>query len=632
MKTNTNLRVVENNSLATKDFTIQASGKMFHMVISGLYSDKPKSITREIWSNAFDAHAMMGKEDVPFEVTFPSSLAPTFRCRDFGPGIAHEDMSGFYTVLGHSTKGDTNKAVGKWGVGRMSPLSYTDTFSVVSRHDGMVSHYSVQLGPDGAPQLHVMSPPMPTTEASGLEVSFPVQNRHIGEFQRAARQVSYGMPVAPHSPGTTLRTITKVLEGDDYYLYRDTELNGPYAQMGCVLYPIRRDLVPHKNIVYKFEIGELEVTASREDLSYGPNDPTAAAIEAKKILVDGQLLQHVQTAVDAQPSLFLASQMYSRDLQYFFPQAHKVSYKGKDLINNYSADVFSALSAYSSYKGYKSKTIGWGTGSSFLVREQPSVFIQDMSKPKENARAATRIAEALKPREQYLWVRLNLSDPLAKAQLDILLQETGLPPRYVKDLPDNGPSSQGKRKIVVTKLFGNKHDMDDAEFKAGGWYVPMSNNEYPDVLDALRHWEVLPEAILVPKTLWKKFEANPLWKPLMPQIKVMAASEATMAQAALGRAKADYWRTSWAPAMTARTGMLGEVSRRLTEVLPTTYLGLNMTAWNRLLKYSDLEPITQKAEDIDPVLDKYPLLKVYDRQLDKAFQDYIDLIDNAVKG
>ena len=323
--------------------------------------------------------------------------------------------------------------------------------------------------------------------------------------------------------------------------------------------------------------------------------------------------------------------MYYRDLNHFFQQAHKVSYKGKDLINNYSADVFSALSAYSSYKGYKSKTIGWGTGSSFLVREQPSVFIQDMSKPKENARAATRIAEALKPREQYLWVRLNLSDPLAKAQLDILLQETGLPPLYVKDLPDNGASSQGKRKIVVTKLFGNKHDMDDAEFTAGGWYVPMSNNEYPDVLDILRHWEVLPDAILVPKTLWKKFEANTLWKPLMPQIKVMANTGAKAAQATLSRLKGDVWRTVWAPAMVTRAGILGEVSRKLTASHATTYLGLNVTEWNRLLKYSDLEPITQKAEDIDPVLDKYPLLKVYDRQLDKAFQDYIDLIDNAVK-
>jgi len=87
MKSNSTLRVVETNSQTTKDFTIQASGKMFHMVISGLYSDKPKSITREIWSNAFDAHAMVGKEAVPFEVTFPTAITPTFTCRDFGPGI-----------------------------------------------------------------------------------------------------------------------------------------------------------------------------------------------------------------------------------------------------------------------------------------------------------------------------------------------------------------------------------------------------------------------------------------------------------------------------------------------------------------------------------------------------------------
>lgn len=175
MKTNTAVRLVENNAMSSTAFTIQASGKMFHMVISGLYSNKAQSITRELWSNAFDAHSMVGKEDVPFEVTFPTAMTPVFSVRDFGPGIAHDDMEGFYTVLGHSTKENTNKAVGKWGVGRMSPMSYTDTFSVVSRHKGMVAYYSVQLGPDGAPQLHVLAPPSPTTEADGLEVSFPVK-------------------------------------------------------------------------------------------------------------------------------------------------------------------------------------------------------------------------------------------------------------------------------------------------------------------------------------------------------------------------------------------------------------------------------------------------------------------------
>ena len=114
MISNTALREVESNSTSSKEFSIKNSSKMFNMIISGLYSDKPQSITREIWSNAFDAHCMVGKEDVPFVVSMPNSLMPTFVCRDFGPGIHHDDMEGFYTVLGHSTKEDTNAAVGKW--------------------------------------------------------------------------------------------------------------------------------------------------------------------------------------------------------------------------------------------------------------------------------------------------------------------------------------------------------------------------------------------------------------------------------------------------------------------------------------------------------------------------------------
>jgi hypothetical protein len=623
MKTNTSLRVVESNTTDTKDFTIQASGKMFNMVISGLYSNKPKSITREIWSNAFDAHAMVGKEDVPFEVTFPSSLAPVFRCRDFGPGIAHEDMSGFYTVLGHSTKGDTNKAVGKWGVGRMSPLSYTDTFSVVSRHKGMVAHYLVQLGRDGAPQLHTLSLPTPTTEASGLEVSFPVQNRDIREFQSAARLVAYGMPVAPVSPGTELRTIDKVLEGDDYYFYKDYELQGAYAQMGCVLYPIQRGLVPNKNIVYKFEIGELEVTASREDLSYGPNDPTASAIVAKHLLVQDQLLERVQTAIDSKPSLYLASQMYYRDLQHIFPNDNKVGYKGQALVSQYSADWFKNLQVYRGSKGYKSKTIGFGTGSTFGVRETPSVFIQDVSKPKENVRAATRIAANLKPHQHYLWIRMDCTNPVANAELAQFMQEIGAQPTYVRDLDDNGAAAKAGRKVVVTKLYGHSHDMDDAEFALGGHWVPMSNNIYPDLLDRIKGWEVLPDAILVPKTLWKKFEANKLWKPLLAEVSNLAQKEAKAARDALRLIKPDHWSIRWAPSMATRTCPVGTFAKKLMQPMPDKYLGMGVARWNTLLIDCGLEPIKQEAVDISEVLDKYPLLKVYDPQLDKAFHDYV---------
>jgi len=114
MKHRQSSRNTEASSLSKKDFSIQASGKMFHMIISGLYSNKPKSITREIYSNAFDAHAMVGKHDVPFDVIFPTPMAPTFTVRDYGPGIHHDNMEGFYTILGPRRTPTRLSANGVW--------------------------------------------------------------------------------------------------------------------------------------------------------------------------------------------------------------------------------------------------------------------------------------------------------------------------------------------------------------------------------------------------------------------------------------------------------------------------------------------------------------------------------------
>ena len=222
MKYRESTRSVEFGGTQQASFSIQSSGKMFSLLISGLYSNKPKSITREIYSNAFDAHAMSGKAGVPFDVVYPTPLSPVFKVRDYGPGISHEDMEGFYTVLGHSEKINTNDAVGKFGVGRMSPMSYTDSFSVVSRHKGKEAHYSVQLGKDGEPVLHTLAPPHDTTEPDGLEVSFPIDRGDIRDFAQAARTMALGLDVKPNvlNEENPFDDIEVTLQGDNFYFFK----------------------------------------------------------------------------------------------------------------------------------------------------------------------------------------------------------------------------------------------------------------------------------------------------------------------------------------------------------------------------------------------------------------------------
>jgi len=649
MQTNTNLRVVENNSHSTKDFTIQASGKMFHMVISGLYSNKPQSITREIWSNAFDAHAMVGKQDVPFEVTFPTALTPVFSCRDFGAGIAHENMEGFYTVLGHSTKENTNKAVGKWGVGRMSPMSYTDTFSVVSIHKGLVAYYSIQLGPDGSPQLHVLSEPSPTNQPDGLEVSFPVKRDDIPSFQRAAEVVSYGFKVQPrvkNSRDKQFQPIKKLLEGEGYYFYNDSRLSGPYAQMGCVLYPINTNSLPSsllsfntRNVVFEFDIGDLEVTASREDLSYGANDPTLENIKRVITSIKDNMQDKAQKEIDKAPSLYRAikaSYVYNRTLLNA-----NFSWRGMAIKTYRPSLQYNGLAIHVGNKGYKdTSTVGFGAETEVNLTVDNVIYVQDVSDKVANVRAAKRISSDLKPNDRFIWVKADLSDATAKASVAALIHDLDYPVKYVKDLSDTGPVKSGPRnKLSVNSVdesgYRRALDMDQAMFQKGGFYYPMEGGVYPKHfinLIPLAKSELLQDIILVPKPMWKKFEAAPQWHLIEPKLDELIKARAKSAQDKLGNSYHYYTYLRLRP-FDAATGIVGDFAKKLNGVKQSEYLGLTRGVWDDNLKRLELPLINDERvkQEYQEIINKYPLLgldAILDRNA-KHFLHYINLINNA---
>jgi hypothetical protein len=649
MISNTALRVVENNSFTSKDFTIQASGKMFHMVISGLYSNKPQSITRELWSNAFDAHVMAGKQDVPFEVTYPTAITPTLSCRDFGDGIAHEDMEGFYTVLGHSSKENTNKAVGKWGVGRMSPMSYTDTFSVVSRHKGMIAYYSIQLGPDGSPQLHVLAPPTPTDEPSGLEIFFPVKRQDIPEFQKAYEVVSFGFDVPPrvtNSQEKTFTPINKQFEGEGYYLYEDDRLtHRAYAQMGCVLYPIPHELAfgcGFHNIVYKFDIGDLEVTASREGLSFGPNDPTSASIKAKmekvKLLHDKQ----VQKQLDCLPTLFQATKELAK-LNYF-NRTSDFKWRGADIPSRCvwpMKEYYDKLAICVSFKSYGHKTVSHGfhepdlqLGNDFII------FVQDVSKRKENARASRRIAISLDTlgKTRYVWIKVDPKSPESKAALDKLLKEVEYPFYHVSDLPDEGAIKKGPRgKISLNILEGGDlkpWDMDDATFNAGGLYTVTNNREYPRLIrlaeDFIKGFMGVPHIVMVPKSLSKKFEAADNWQVLEPELEKSLRSVAEEVRKALNNRYDNFEYHLFKEYAGKFGGKAGEFASKVKNyVLPAPHkLGLH--TWRDIFGILKL-PMPSDDEvraEYHYVLRKYPLLGMLNNsKYTEEFVRYVKLVD-----
>ena len=80
-------------------FTIKASAKAFSILSSNLYSNPLGSMIRELSTNAYDAHVMVGKKAEPFIITLPNSMDPSFKIRDFGPGLSNQEIHSVYTTF-----------------------------------------------------------------------------------------------------------------------------------------------------------------------------------------------------------------------------------------------------------------------------------------------------------------------------------------------------------------------------------------------------------------------------------------------------------------------------------------------------------------------------------------------------
>ena len=284
----TNNAVVERDGLSSDGkFGIIFNSKMAKILSDGLYSDKIQSIIRELSANAIDSHVAAGRGGDPIEVHLPSTWEPWFHVRDFGVGLDHNQVISIYTVYGASTKTDSNDFIGQLGLGSKSPFSYVDAFDVTARKDGVERQYSLYKSEDGMPSVALLGE-RATTELNGVTVKMPVKQEDIRRFSDKAAQVFAWYDVAPVVTGVSNFNSIKhdiVYQGDDWKirrrvhnLYSSDPLNRPVAVMGRVAYPLDLNSIADLTIaqrtlleiptVLTFDIGELEISASRESLGY----------------------------------------------------------------------------------------------------------------------------------------------------------------------------------------------------------------------------------------------------------------------------------------------------------------------------------------------------------------------------
>jgi len=303
-------------------FKMRNSQKAFQ-ILSSLYSDKPLAIVRELGCNAMDSHISAGQPIVPFHVHIPNALEPWLTIQDFGTGISHEDIYNIYSVYFASTKTNTNTQVGMLGLGSKSPFCYTDNFTITSIHDQVKRIYNAYFNQTGMPTISLASQEN-TTDGNGVAIQIPIKQTDIGNFTQAVFKAFRFFDVKPIITGGSIDWTDKAnFEGSFWKSY--SNLNQSYAVMGGVTYPIdtykveseHYDIIRKAGLVIKFDIGELDVTPSRESLMY--HDWVVKAINDKIALVKKDFVTKVEEQVKNAPNLLDAMKaLYLLNNQWSF--------------------------------------------------------------------------------------------------------------------------------------------------------------------------------------------------------------------------------------------------------------------------------------------------------------------------
>lgn len=295
---NTNIREVTSSGVtASTVFAISHDDSTHIMTIlrDTLYSDKVLAVLREYSANAWDAHRMSGKSDVPIKVHVPTSMEPYLAIRDFGPGLSHDDAFLVFTQYGKSTKRGSNSAVGMLGIGSKSGFAYSTSWTVTSWHAGKKSIYVAALDKTDTGTFDLLNEEDCSLEETGVEIQVPVKNRDIYDFVNKSKnlfqyfeprpEINIDLPAPP--------ALQEILSSGSL---RASDDHGWVAIMGCVPYRVDieqltltegfdYDMISSVGGTLKFAIGEVAINASREELKYS-DDTKLKLVKKLNELVD----------------------------------------------------------------------------------------------------------------------------------------------------------------------------------------------------------------------------------------------------------------------------------------------------------------------------------------------------------
>lgn len=442
-----------------QQYGIKASGKAFKVLLNTIYTNKIRAAIRETATNAFDAHVAAGTAHLPFDMQLPTVGNPTFRIRDYGESMSHQQVMHLYTTVFESSKEDTNSQVGQLGLGSKAPFAYTDAFTVVAWKDGEKRTYLANIDDEGRPMLRHLGT-VASDEPQGIEISFPVEQQHFGEFVEEARQVCLGFDIKPNMLSGPLDVPEPLFKDGNWRVFQGLP-NG--VRQGCVIYPVMNHQLHFDSplnhgygFVVDVPIGTVDIAANREALSLD-DDTKRKVVEAFEAAAK-EFLKYVQKQVEAAPNRLeaeIAFYKWSKScMNINYVRRIGIKWRGEALkgyIDLCPDPKNPPPHLPEKVLDYKEKTIAPGdlhfSLSSLVEKNSKLVFILDKN-TRQIPRRRLRIRQYRKEEYGRYAPSMYILVDATPAQINYVKTELGLTDDYfikVEDLPDVTPSPKAPK-------------------------------------------------------------------------------------------------------------------------------------------------------------------------------------------
>lgn len=518
--------VVKSDNLVEKNFTIKSCSKAFKILSDKLYSDKIGAVIRELSTNAYDSH-VEAKNPNPFDVHFPNMIEPYFYIRDYGTGISPENIISVYCDFFNSTRSESNEMVGMLGLGSKSPFCYTDKFSVTSWYNGKKYIYSAYINETGVPSITKMAE-CDSDQPNGLEVKFPVNTNDFREFASKIEKIYPYFKIKPNIMGANTQGLSQFIPEVKYILKGNGwgvrgENTGHYrrygssgccnAIMGNISYPISANNLGtltdiESNFLYTpvdiyFDIGEVDIAASREQLSY--DDTSIKNIKNKIKVIREDMITVLGFSLSAAKTLWDARVIMSKwrhNMHLVRCDLEKIEWNGKkvceenDVYNlSYVKFINKKEFKISCYRKSRKTERLSATDMLFIGEIDKDVKILHIETSEEIKCLNHRLKKLRETFSGEIYVIECLTSDLSKFK-EISGFDSSQNFVAVRDLPydkiirtytkNNGPISVDERnysKILEWDYEVNDWVKTDTTLSCGGIYLPISRYK---IMDATR--------------------------------------------------------------------------------------------------------------------------------------------------